>query len=106
MAGNFTKNLQTYIEEVDDCPLITASLTDKETLDSVRKTEDQEKGDEEDEMDEPKPPPSIKEDLEVAKLLEKYFLYHQDASILQDMNKISKKKYNKITGAAKDVRQK
>lgn len=36
-------------------------------------------------------PPSIKEALEAAKLLEKYFLYNQDASILLDMNKISKK---------------
>lgn len=78
MAGNFTENLQTYIE-VDDCLLTTASLTDKEILDSVRKTEDEEQEDEEDETDEPEPPPSIKEALEAAKLLEKYFLYHQDA---------------------------
>ncbi|KOB67444.1 putative zinc finger, MYM domain containing 1 [Operophtera brumata] len=54
----------------------------------VRKTEDQEQGDEEDETDKPEPPPSIKEALEAAKLLEKYFLYNQDASILLDMNKI------------------
>ncbi|XP_047027976.1 tigger transposable element-derived protein 4-like [Helicoverpa zea] len=53
-----TVNLQTYVE-VDDCLLTTASLTDKEILDSVRKTEDQEQGDEEDEIDEPEPPPSI-----------------------------------------------
>ncbi|GBP43486.1 Tigger transposable element-derived protein 4 [Eumeta japonica] len=51
-------------------------------------TEDQEQGDEEDETDEPEPP-SIKEALEAAKLLENYFLYHQDTSILQDMNKIN-----------------
>ncbi|GBP27806.1 Tigger transposable element-derived protein 6 [Eumeta japonica] len=87
-AGN-TVHLQTYIE-VDDSPLTTASLTDQEILDSVRNTEDQEQGDEEDETDEPEPP-SIKEALEAAKLLENYFLYHQDTSILQDMNKISKK---------------
>ncbi|CAK1553214.1 unnamed protein product [Leptosia nina] len=103
MAGN-TVNLQTYIE-VDDRLLTTASLTDEEILDSVRKTEDQEQGDEEDETDEPEPPPSIKEALEAAKLLEKYFLYNQDASVLLDINKITKK-YNKITGAAKDVSQK
>ncbi|GBP04896.1 hypothetical protein EVAR_3786_1 [Eumeta japonica] len=71
MAGNFTENLQPYIE-VDDCLLTTASLIDKEILDSVRKTEDQEQRDEEDEMDEPEPPPSIKEALEAAKLLEKH----------------------------------
>ncbi|GBP33144.1 Tigger transposable element-derived protein 4 [Eumeta japonica] len=87
-AGN-TVHLQTYIE-VDDSLLTTASLTDQEILDSVRNTEDQEQGDEEDETDEPEPP-SIKEALEAAKLLENYFLYHQDTSILQDMNKISKK---------------
>ncbi|PZC76459.1 hypothetical protein B5X24_HaOG204550 [Helicoverpa armigera] len=67
MAEN-TVNLQTYVE-VDDCLLTTASLTDKEILDSVRKTEDQEQGDEEDEIDEPEPPPSIKEALKAAKLL-------------------------------------
>nr|XP_049702303.1 tigger transposable element-derived protein 4 [Helicoverpa armigera] len=89
MAEN-TVNLQTYVE-VDDCLLTTASLTDKEILDSVRKTEDQEQGDEEDEIDEPEPPPSIKEALKAAKLLENYFLYHQDVSISQDINKISKK---------------
>ena len=88
MAGNAV-NLQTYIE-VDDRLLTTASLTDEEILDSVRKTEDQEQGDEEDETDEPEAPPSIKEALVAAKLLEKYFLYNQDASILLDMNKISK----------------
>ncbi|GBP22504.1 Tigger transposable element-derived protein 6 [Eumeta japonica] len=84
-AGN-TVHVQTYIE-VDDSLLTTASLTDQEILDSVRNTEDQEQGDEEDETDEPEPP-SIKEALEAAKLLENYFLYHQDTSILQDMNKI------------------
>lgn len=82
MAGN-TVNLQTYIE-VDDRLLTTASLTDEEILDSVRKTEDQEQGDEKDETDEPELLPSIKEALEAAKLLEKYFLYNQDASILLD----------------------
>lgn len=92
MAGN-TVNLQTYIE-VDDCLLTTASLTDKEILDSLRNTEDQEQGDEE--TDVPEPPPSIKEALEAAILLEKYFLYHQDASISQDMNKISKKNTTKL----------
>ncbi|KAK9736162.1 hypothetical protein QE152_g12702 [Popillia japonica] len=67
--GNFTENLQTYIE-VDDCLLTTASLTIKEILESVRETEDQEEGDEEDETHEPEPSPSIKEALEAAKLLE------------------------------------
>ncbi|XP_044590927.1 tigger transposable element-derived protein 4-like [Cotesia glomerata] len=90
VAGNFEENLQTYIE-VDDCLLTAASLTDKEILDSARKTEDQEQGDEEDETDELEPLLSIKEALEAAKLLEKYFLYDQDLSISQDMNKISKK---------------
>ncbi|VVC97144.1 unnamed protein product [Leptidea sinapis] len=55
----------------------------------VRNTEDQEKRDEEVETNEPEPPPSIKEALKAAKLLEIYFLYHQEASILQDINKIS-----------------
>ncbi|KAK9674828.1 hypothetical protein QE152_g40826 [Popillia japonica] len=73
--GNFKKNLQTCIE-VDDYLLTTASLTDKEILDSVRETEDQEQGDEEDETHEPEPLPSIKEALEAAKLLDNYFLYH------------------------------
>ncbi|KAJ8718060.1 hypothetical protein PYW07_005990 [Mythimna separata] len=81
MAGS-TVNLQTYIE-VDDCLLTTASHTNKEILD--------EQGDKEDETDEPEPPPSLKEALEAAKLLENYFLYHEDASISQDMSKISKK---------------
>ncbi|GBP49757.1 hypothetical protein EVAR_81376_1 [Eumeta japonica] len=99
-AGN-TVHLQTYIE-VDDSLLTTASLTDQEILDSVRNTEDQEQGDEEDETDEPEPP-SIKEALEAAKLLENYFLYHQDTSILQDMNKISKKIQQNYW--CKDVRQ-
>ncbi|CAK1578529.1 unnamed protein product [Parnassius mnemosyne] len=81
------ENLQTYIE-VDDCLLTTALFTDKEILDLVRKTDDQEQRRSE---DEPEPPPIIKEALEAAKLLEKYFLYHQDDSISQDMNKISKK---------------
>ncbi|KAJ2941431.1 hypothetical protein O0L34_g3643 [Tuta absoluta] len=89
MTGN-TVNFQTYIE-VDDCLLTTTSLTDIEILDSVRKTEDQEQGDEEDETDELEPPPNIKEALKAAKLLENYFFYHQDASISQDMNKIIKK---------------
>lgn len=47
MAGKFTENLQSS-NEVDDCLLKAASLTDKEILDSVRRTEDQEQGDEED----------------------------------------------------------
>ncbi|GBP55569.1 hypothetical protein EVAR_34404_1 [Eumeta japonica] len=51
-------------------------------MELVESEEDQEQGDEEDETDEPEPLPSIKEVLEAAKLLEKYFLYHQDASIL------------------------
>lgn len=104
VAGNFEENLQTYIE-VDDCLLTAASLTDKEILDSVKKTADQEQGDEEDETDDLEPPPSIKEALEAAKLLEKYFLHDQDLSIMQDMNK-QVKKYNKNIGAAKYVRQK
>lgn len=79
---NFQTNIQTYIE-VDDCLLTTASPTYKEILDSVRKTEDQ--GDE-DETDEHEPPPSVIEAQEAATLLDKYFLYHQDASITQDMN--------------------
>lgn len=54
----------------------------------MRKTEDQEQGVEEYETDEHEPPLSVKEALEAAKLLDKYFLYHQDASITQDMNKI------------------
>ncbi|CAK1578528.1 unnamed protein product [Parnassius mnemosyne] len=87
IADKFTENLQTYIE-VDDCLLTTALFTDKEILDLVRKTDDQEQRRSE---DEPEPPPIIKEALEAAKLLEKYFLYHQDDSISQDMNKISKK---------------
>ncbi|KAJ0173756.1 hypothetical protein K1T71_010905 [Dendrolimus kikuchii] len=75
MTSNFTENLQTYIE-VDNCLLTTASLTDKEILDSVKKTEDQEQGDEEDETDEPEHPPKIKEALEAAKLLEKTIIKH------------------------------
>lgn len=44
--------------------------------------------------------------MEPAKLLEQYFVYHEDASISQDMKKLSKKKYNNITHAAKDIGQK
>ncbi|KAG7296602.1 hypothetical protein JYU34_020412 [Plutella xylostella] len=88
MAEN-TVTLQTYIE-VDDCLLTTTSLTDKANLDLVIKLEDQEQEDE-DETDESEPPPSIKDALKAAKLLENYFLYHPDASISQDMNKITKK---------------
>ncbi|GBP23273.1 Tigger transposable element-derived protein 6 [Eumeta japonica] len=68
------ENFQTYIE-VDDCLLTMASLTDKEILNSVRKTADQQQGDEEDETDEPELPHSIKKALEAAKLLEKYYLF-------------------------------
>ncbi|XP_046974248.1 tigger transposable element-derived protein 4-like [Vanessa cardui] len=44
--------------------------------------------DEEDETDELEPPPSDEEALNAAKLLENYFLYHQDASISKEINKI------------------
>lgn len=85
-----TENLQTYIE-VDDHLATTASLTDEEILDSVRNTEEQQV-DEEDETDDPIPPPSIKQALDAAKLLERYFLYnHVDSAVSQDMSKIQKK---------------
>ncbi|KAK9744470.1 hypothetical protein QE152_g7673 [Popillia japonica] len=80
----FTKNVHGFEWKNPELPY-------KEILDSVRETEDQEQGDEEYETHEPKPSSSIKEALEAAKLWDKYFLFHQDASISQNMNKISKK---------------
>ncbi|KAK9707996.1 hypothetical protein QE152_g27508 [Popillia japonica] len=71
--------------------LVATNMDGTEKKACVRETEDQEQVDEDDETDEPEPTPGIKEALEAAKLLDKSFLYHQDASISQDMNKISKK---------------
>lgn len=87
---NFTQNLQTYVE-VDDNLATTALLTDEEILNSVKRTEQQ--GDEEDDdSDDPEPLPSVKQALDAAKLLEKYFLYNKvHPTVSQDMNKIYKK---------------
>lgn len=100
MAGNFTKDrnkgvVYFYLQ-------VSGLLTDKEVLDLVRKSEEQQQGDEEDKRDDTEPPPNIKQALDAAKLLEKYFLYHKmDPSVSQHMNKICRK-VQKNTFAAKN----
>lgn len=68
LNGYFPETLQTYFE-VDKCLLTFPSLTEKEILNSARKTEDQDQGDDEDKTDKLEATPSIEEALEAAKLL-------------------------------------
>lgn len=61
----------------------------------VRKTDEQEQEDEEVKMDDPEPPPSIKQAIDEAKLIPQY----------RKIRIQLVKKYNENTDASKNVRQ-
>lgn len=87
ISQNVTENLRHYIEAGKNS-VIAVSTADQEILDSLRNNEE-EQGDEENEMNDPKPPPSIEQALKASKLLEKYFFCNaDDPTILNDINKI------------------
>ncbi|KAF0772665.1 tigger transposable element-derived protein 4-like [Aphis craccivora] len=78
--------------EIDENLVTTTSLTDGEILNAVTKDEEEQKKDEEEVQLDEVIIPSIQQALDVAKLLEKFLLFHEDEPKLsQSMGKIHRK---------------
>ncbi|CAG5028075.1 unnamed protein product [Parnassius apollo] len=68
----------------------TASLTDEDIIDSVSKSKEEQNQD--DQVDDSEPSPTVQQALDAAKVVEKILLFHEDGSTTsQDMHKILEK---------------
>lgn len=93
---NFNEDLQTY-ENIDDDVATTGSLNDEQILDLVSKSKEKlNENEEDDQVDDSEPPPTIQHPLDAAKLIEIFLLFTQeDSTTYQEMDRIHKKIQNK-----------